>query len=141
MNKNKRIIIATHGRLAEGYVSALKIIVGDIPNLSYVNCYLDSDFNLNQTIEKMMEDISFENETLIICTDMMGGSVNNGFIPYLKRYPFQLITNINLAFLVDLVLSPETIDESLLIDKVSDSLVSVKYVNSCLKDMDDTDDF
>ena len=48
---------------------------------------------------------------------MMGGSVNNGFIKYLEEYPFHLVTNINLAFLVDLLLTPGGIDEKDIIIK------------------------
>ena len=39
MKKDKQIIIATHGKLAEGFKSALKIIVGDFNKLKTVNCY------------------------------------------------------------------------------------------------------
>ena len=33
MEKGKKIIIATHGYLADGFVSALNIIVGDMKDL------------------------------------------------------------------------------------------------------------
>lgn len=66
--------------------------------------------------------------------------MNSGFVKYLGQYPFYLITNINLLFLVDLLLTPGGIDEQILISKVNDSLVSVKYVNQLVKDLQDCDE-
>lgn len=140
MKENKQIIIATHGELASGFKSALKIIVGEFKELNIINCYTTPDFDLDTTIEGIMKNHPFEKEDLVICTDMMGGSVNNGFIKYLEEYPFHLVTNINLAFLVDLLLTPGGIDEKILSSKVNDELVSVKYVNQSIKDLQEDDD-
>lgn len=140
MKENKQIIIATHGELASGFKSALKIIVGEFKELNIINCYTTPDFDLDITIEGIMKNHPFEKEDLVICTDMMGGSVNNGFIKYLEKYPFHLVTNINLAFLVDLLLTPGGIDEKILSSKVNDELVSVKYVNQSIKDLQEDDD-
>lgn len=140
MEKDKQIIIATHGELANGFKSALKIIVGEVDKLKIINCYTTPEFNLDQMIVNIMSNHHFDKEDLIVCTDMMGGSVNNGFVKYLGQYPFHLITNINLAFLVDLLLTPGELDEAKIMEKVNDHLVSVKYVNPLMKDIQDCDD-
>jgi len=140
MEKEKRVIIATHGHLAEGFVSALHIIVGEMPHLRTVCCYTQPDFDLDKTIEDIMLHHDFDNEDLVVCTDMMGGSVNNGFTKYLGQYPFHLVTNINLAFLVDLLLTPGEIDAAILELKTSDDLVDVKYINKLVECMDEEDD-
>ena len=97
------------------------------------------DFNLPEAIEKVMQATNFEDTELFVCTDMMGGSVNNEFVKFLGKYPFHLITNINLAFVIDLALSPVSTAEEL-IDKVNDELVSVKYVNKVINSFDEVDD-
>lgn len=140
MKEEKQIIIATHGELAKGFQSALKVIVGEFKNLRVVSCYTTSDFDLDEVIENIMIKHPFDKEDLIVCTDMIGGSVNNGFVKYLEKYSFHLVTNINLAFLVDLLLTPGGVDELRLISKVSDEFVSVKYVNQCMKDLQGYDD-
>ncbi|MFV0394331.1 MAG: PTS sugar transporter subunit IIA [Coprobacillaceae bacterium] len=139
MKKNKEIVIATHGELAEGLVSALQIIVGELSNVKTICGYIDADFDLEQAIEKLMIEHDFENKDLVVCTDMMGGSINNGFVKYLGRYPFHLITNINLAFLVDLLLSQVEISGTMLDQKVQEDLVTVKYVNKLLNTFNDED--
>ncbi|MCD7840295.1 MAG: hypothetical protein LUG46_06720 [Erysipelotrichaceae bacterium] len=141
MKNNKQIIIATHGELADGFSSALKIIVGDVKNLHTLCCYTTPDFDLNETIEKIMNNHDFEKEDLVICTDMMGGSVNNGFVKYLAQYPFHLITNTNLTFLVELLLTPGSVDIDMLEERTHDSLSHIKYVNVLLNQFDnETDD-
>ena len=91
MEKGKKVIIATHGYLADGFVSALNIIVGDMKDLKAMCCYTSPDFNLDNQITQMMENHDFEKEDLVICTDILGGSVNNGFVKFLGTYPFHLI--------------------------------------------------
>lgn len=138
--KNKKIVIATHGKLAEGFVSALKIIVGDMSHVEVICGYTTPDFNLDQSILKIVENHDFKEQQLVICTDMMGGSINNGFVRYLAQYPFHLVTNINLAFLIDLLLTSEDICKETLMHKVNEEMVSVKYVNSLVENFNDTDD-
>lgn len=140
MGKEKKVIIATHGHLAEGFVSALHIIVGELPQLKTICCYTQPDFDLDETIVDMMSQHDFEKEDLVVCTDMMGGSVNNGFTKYLGKYPFHLVTNTNLAFLVDLLLTPGGIDQKTLASKVSDELDDVKYINQLVQCYDEEDD-
>lgn len=140
MGKEKKVIIATHGHLAEGFVSALNIIVGEIPHLETICCYTNPDFNLDKTIIEIMNHHNFSEEDLVVCTDMMGGSVNNGFTKYLRDYPFHLITNTNLAFLADLLLTPGGVDKNILASKVKDELVDVKYVNQMVDCFDEEDD-
>ena len=45
MEKEKKVVIATHGELAKGLVSALKIIVGDVADIQTVCGYTTPDFD------------------------------------------------------------------------------------------------
>lgn len=140
MQKGKKIIIATHGYLADGFVSALNIIVGDIKDLEALCCYTSVDFNLEKKILKIMEQHNFEKDELIICTDVLGGSVNNEFVKFLGRYSFHLITNINLAFLIDLLLTTPSVSSQVLNMKTKEELFGVKYINSSVTFIQDEDD-
>ena len=140
MEKEKKVVIATHGELAKGLVSALKIIVGDVADIQTVCGYTTPDFDLDQTIQSIMNQHDFNQYELVVCTDMMGGSVNNGFVKYLGQYPFHLVTNTNLAFLVDLLLTPGGINKEMLTKKAKEELVSVKYINSMVENFHEADD-
>jgi len=140
MTKKKHMIIATHGHLAHGFESAMKIIVGDSIKLNIISCYLEPDFNLLSEIEKVMATIDFEKTSVVVCTDLLGGSVNNEFLKVMHRYPFHLITNINLGFLIDMALTEEPISSEMIEHKIVDSTFSLKYVNNYIFQSDEIDD-
>ena len=53
---------------------------------------------------------------------------------------YHLITNTNLAFLVDLLLTPGGINKEMLTKKAKEELVSVKYINSMVENFHEADD-
>ncbi|MCH4207168.1 MAG: hypothetical protein LKF79_03195 [Solobacterium sp.] len=109
--KTRKTIIATHGTLAEGFAAALKIIVGEDANMIVMNCYMSPDFKLDESIKSLMNSIDFSKEEVVVFTDLLGGSVNNGFIRAMEKYPFVLITNTNLGVLMDYMITvPELSD-------------------------------
>lgn len=71
--KKKKIIIATHGNLAEGFLSALKIIIGNIENVDVICGYMNADFNLDYEIQKLMADFHPSKQELLVFTDLYGG--------------------------------------------------------------------
>lgn len=128
MGKKKKVVIATHGNMAQGIVSSLSFIIGDVKDITALNCYMDADFDLHKTILPIVSGIDYEKEDLIVCTDIFGGSVNNGFMEYLNQYPYSLVTNVNLAFLVDLMLNLNILDEEGIREKAQGEFVNVKYI-------------
>ena len=94
-----KLLIASHGTFAKGIKSALKIIVGNVDNITTINAYVDEcDF-------KKELDTFFElnkDEEIIVCTDLFGGSVNQAIIQKLKEKDFNLITGVNFPFLLEL---------------------------------------
>lgn len=131
--KKRKIVIATHGNLAEGFLSALRIIVGDSADIRAICCYMSADFSLEKTIRELMEDFDSEKEDLLVFTDLFGGSVNNGFLQFLKSYPFHLITNTSLGLLIDVLLSEP--DEEELKRKLHSNDFSAIYCNELLRQM------
>jgi fructoselysine and glucoselysine-specific PTS system IIA component len=106
MKEKERVtVIAAHGRLAEGLASALDIIVGADPRRIVMNCYVSPEFTIDEAVSGLMESIDFERQELVVFTDLLGGSVNNGFLKAMKDHSFTLVTNTNLATLIDYYLS------------------------------------
>lgn len=139
MGKKIKVIMATHGYLADGFAGVIKMIVGEMENLMTLCCYTNPDFDLDETIQNVMEHHDFENADLVVCTDIMGGSVNNGFVKWMEKYPFHLVTNTNLAFLIDLLLTGENLDSDALKEKIQDPQAAVSYVNDHIPAGDDLD--
>lgn len=138
--KNRKIVIASHGEMAKGMISALRIIIGSVEGIEILCGYLDPDFDLDRSIQAIMDRHDFQESELIVCTDMLGGSINNGFTRYLKKYPFHLITNVNLPFLMDLILSSNSLQDDLLEKKVQEEMFGVKYVNAMLSNWESLED-
>lgn len=97
----KKIIVASHGQMASGILSSLKIIYGESDQVEALDCYVEKDFDLSQKIAALMN--KYANYELIVITDIFGGSVNNEFLTYLKRKNFYLVAGLNLPLLIELV--------------------------------------
>lgn len=135
MSKRK-IVIATHGTLAEGFKSALQIIAG-AENVEAFNCYTSPDSNLQETIQKIMDSKGSEEE-LFVFTDLFGGSVNNGFVAALKTYDFHLITNTSLGLLIDFILMEPDVET--LKKKFNEKEFNAVYCNDFISNMADIED-
>lgn len=136
--KKRKVVIATHGELAKGFVSSLNIIVGGMDDIETVCGYLTPDFNLHQEIQRIMDSFDPQREDLIVFTDLLGGSVNNGFLQALTKYPFHLITNTSLPTLVDILLTMQEVEEEALKQKLETHEFSAMYCNVMLTNMKDS---
>lgn len=123
----RRFVIASHHLLAHGLKDTLNFLTSrnDIIDIS---AYMD-DSDLTEQIEKVFASFSPEDE-VVIMTDMLGGSVNQQFCPYVSEHR-HLICGINLPCALSLVLQPE--DQPLTAAKVSgiveESRSHLIYVN------------
>ncbi|WP_294604603.1 PTS sugar transporter subunit IIA [uncultured Lactobacillus sp.] len=101
-----KILCMSHGTMAQGVVQSAKMIVGDVKFLDYINAYVDG----NDDIEDKIVDYLNKNrgQTIIVCTDIFGGSVNNNWMKYLnKESNLYLIAGLSLPLIIDLVLKIE----------------------------------
>ena len=135
MSKRK-IVIATHRTLAEGFKSEIQIIAGD-ENLQHFKCYTSPDFNLQETIQKVMDSKGSEEE-LFVFTDLFVGSENNGFVAALKTYDFHLITNTSLGLLIDFILMEPDVET--LKKKFNEKEFNAVYCNDFISNMTDIED-
>lgn len=96
----RKLIIASHGRLSEGFVSSLNLIVGKQNDIECI-CAYETDNNIEFEIKKVIEQNN--NNDLIIITDLLGGSVNNYLLNYSRRNNVYLIAGANLALILEIV--------------------------------------
>lgn len=102
----RQFIIASHGELASGMVSAAEMIIGDITRMRSCNL---SDY---KTIYDLYEDVKSyivanpETE-YVLMADLLGGSVNNLLMQLCEYKNVFVVTGINLGLLLELYLSSE----------------------------------
>ena len=101
-----RIVLASHGRLADGMKDTLSFILGDLPSVSTICAYVDQDVSLRSQIDQTFAEFSPE-DAVVVVTDIFGGSVNNEFMALLGEKDFILVAGMNMPTLVELVSEDE----------------------------------
>lgn len=124
-----KICIATHGHYSSGIYSSFQLIAGAKENIDLIEAYINDD-NLPDTIAAYMARQN-PADTLIVFTDLLGGSINQTFAPYLQTHDFHLVTGINLAMLLELAFMDE-IDADGIRRIVDNGRAQIVYVNDLL---------
>lgn len=130
-----QFIIATHSYLANGYQSSLKFFDNSVNNVQFINAYVDEQTNFTDELSQMLDRMP--NEQVVILTDMPGGSVNREAVNLIKKYHCQVISGINLALVLELVLNADqTLSDETIRLAVSQAQKQLIYVNDLLKEDD-----
>jgi len=106
-----KILIATHGKFAEGILDSLQMIAGIHDNIETICAYTRQDIDYRELIKSKVSEHDYSTLNLLVITDLVGGSVNNEFMKYIKDYPFYLVSGLNLGLLLELVMHKDSLDE------------------------------
>lgn len=97
-----RIILASHGRLAEGMKGSVELILGSGIPVDTICAYCDADVTLEEQIDRVFSAIP-EEDVIIVVTDVFGGSVNNEFMKRTVSGRFELIAGMSMSLVIQLV--------------------------------------
>lgn len=123
-----KYLIASHGKLASGFKSSVKILCGKQDECQVIDAYLDnSDFTSD--IDKFIDSVQ-ENDTGVIFTDLYGGSVNQKVVTELltkSKKNIYVISNSNLAIILSILLLPEgtTLDKETINKEIEESKIKL----------------
>lgn len=70
-----RILITSHGKLAEGLLHAAKMLIGNMENVDYIT--FEDNMGLEELKDEVAEYLNNINEPLLVFTDMRGGTPFN----------------------------------------------------------------
>lgn len=127
-----KFIIATHGYLADGYVSSIQVLTKK-DNIFAINAYVGEN-DAAQQLKTLMESFE-EQEEIIIFTDLMYGSMTQAVSPYLNRYNVRCITGINLPLILEFILTTSTIDDAYIEHTIQEAQKQMVFVNHLLKEI------
>lgn len=97
---NKKVVLASHGDLANGMLSALEMIIGHTDDIySFGLSQYASPEVISQEVEKIESDL------LIIVCDLKGGSVYNRLIELSVKEKVLVISGMHLGMVLELVLT------------------------------------
>lgn len=108
MLMKKRYLVATHGKLADGFQSSLNILADKGKSIEVINAYV-TDEDYTPKITEFVQGIQ-QDEQAIIFTDLFGGSVNQKVVAEVltqKKENIFIISNTNLAVLLTLIVGSE----------------------------------
>lgn len=98
----KKILIATHGKMASGVKNTLSLFV-DVSNIKTINAYID-DGDWAAEIYDFINDVK-NDEIGIIFTDILGGSVNQKALLINNKSNVSIIAGFNIPLIMEIILT------------------------------------
>lgn len=107
MNK---IILASHGELAQGMKQTAAMIIGESERIYALSAFRDEDQPIKEQVVSLLEQIGYED--VYILTDIFGGSVNNDMLDVQRLHPeVHLLTGMNLSMVISIAMQTAKIDD------------------------------
>ena len=129
----REMYIATHGRYAEGIVSALNLLIGDDHGVTPVCAYcgeIESTAELAIRFDAIARQAAGRGNELVLFTDMPGGSVNNTAVQMMVKYPHaHVISGASLIMLMEFCMSEHVAIAQRLQDAVAAASGAMQYMN------------
>lgn len=123
----KKYLIASHGKLADGLKSSIKILTGKT-NIQTIAAYLDGSdnkSNLDENLDKFLDSLN-NDDYGIIFTDLLGGSVNREVMMKVNgESNVVVITSVNLPTVMSVILDTEEPTEKHLQKLIDQSQVQI----------------
>lgn len=137
----KKVLIATHGNLAQGMLSSVELLTGSTEGISVINAYTE-DIDLEEKIDEFINEI--QEEQVFIFTDLFGGSVNQKVTSKFleQNIPATVISGFNFPVLLEILigegLTPEKVEK--LVENSRQELKS-HLITSVTRYTDNEEDF
>ena len=113
---------------------------GDEIDVTYINAYID-DKPIDEKINSFFSTLNDKDE-LIVLTDLLAGSVNQNLYKYISREHTHILTGINLALALSLVLESanDYLTKERINQLVNSSRENIVYMNEFQAEVDDDDE-
>ncbi|SFN56370.1 PTS sugar transporter subunit IIA [Proteiniclasticum ruminis] len=133
----KKIFIATHADLSEGFKNAAKLIVGSSADEITTFCLYEG-----QSAEDFKKQIKEYKEAhpsmdIIVLSDLFGASIFNAMVELHTMEDVYVVTGVNLGLVLDLLLEDRKINLELLKEKISTAQKGVLVLDHMEKDTGD----
>lgn len=126
----KKVIIATHGTLAEGFKHTLELICGPQDDIRVMNFYCNNA-SFETEIKQMFTELT-DDAQLIVCTDIQFGSVNQIFVKEAIKHRsknIQILSGVNLPLLLEIVTTPGILSQEMISDMIEKSSKQIAHMN------------
>ena len=124
----RHIIVATHGKFAEGILDSVRLIMGEHKEVLPLCAFVEQGVNLNDQVDALLSSIP-ETDEILVAADLMGGSVCNEFIRRLDRPGLHIVAGLNLAMLLEMIANVDLLIDDVIRSAVELSRESIVYCN------------
>lgn len=132
-----KILLVSHGDLACGLCMTAQKFFG-ASNIYYANVDLETGTTgLIEKVNKYLDE--WKDEQVVVCSDLKGGSANQTVAQMLGEHEFFLISGMNLALVLQLIMCQE-VDEATLKNMIEEAKNDLVFVNDILKNVSQDDD-
>ncbi len=130
MNK---IVLASHGGLADGARDTLDMIVGDVSNVHTISLARDDKDQIEDRALALID--SFDpSDAVYVLTDMLGSSVNNQMVSLqAKRPEVTVISGMNLPLILEIALSDTPLSEEALTAIIEQSRAGIQNIAALMR--------
>lgn len=132
----RHVIIASHHRFAEGLADTLEFI-GGVENMRAVCAYVD-ETPLEEQVATAFASVAPDDEVLVL-TDILQGSVNQAFAPYVGDHVF-LVAGVNVALCLELALSAEPLSVAAIDAAIEQARSAMVLVNTYATEVGEDDE-
>ena len=119
------IILVAHGQAASALKQAASMIAGQ----EYADMLFTIDFRDDQSREELSDQIEAQlkaENNLVLC-DIKGGTPFNAAYLLGKTYPVRIMTGVNLAMILEILLTPDKDTENILQTAADSARESVQF--------------
>lgn len=124
----KKVLIATHGKMASGIKSTAELLLGEMADITTIDAYVEPDVDIEKQMKEFFERKEPE-EQVFVFTDLQGGSVNQKFLPYSADANVILITGFNLPMLLQILMAEEPVSRSEIEEYLQEARQEMKMVS------------
>ena len=135
----QKIIVASHGYFASGIEDSIKILIGERNNIEFISAYRDSIPD-SRVLKDKLRDILEKNKdnTIIMFTDIKGGSITNTAMELLPEYRnLNIISGSSLALILEYIISSEDEEELDYKELIKNCIIEAKegmvYINELIE--------
>ena len=132
----RHVIIASHHRFAEGLRDTLEFI-GGVENVRTVCAYVD-EVPLEERVAEAFALVGPNDEVLVL-TDILQGSVNQAFAPYMSERVF-IVSGVNVPCGLELVLSDGPLAVEGIEEVLRNARKAMTLVNTYTAEIDEDDE-
>lgn len=128
----RKILLASHGRLASGLKNSIEILVGNDYPIVAIDAYLDeNNHDYSEDILNFISSVNEEDECVIF-TDLYGGSVNQKVVTICSqsKEKIYVITGMNLPILLGVLFHYEKLTKLAIEEIIVEAQVRLLEIDS-----------